>query len=143
MKMTTAMIGNRYLSMLSAPIWSPSSVAQGRHADRPEQPADDVVHEERAVLHLSDARKHRYEGPHDGDEAGEEDRLGAVGLEELVGPLDVLLLEELRVRLPEDRGPDLFAERVPDLVSDDGGEEAADEDDRKVEVDLGPRRARR
>ena len=85
----------------------------------------------------------RHERPHDGDEAGEQDRLRAVGLEELVGALDVLLLEQLGVLAPEDRRPDLLAERVADLVADDRGEEAADEHDGDVEVALRGQAGRR
>ena len=71
--------------MFSAPIWSAEEVAEAGDADGPEEPADDVVGEEGAVVHLADAGEDRRERAHDRHEAGEHDRLGAVLVEELVG----------------------------------------------------------
>ena len=78
----------------------------------------------------------RRERAHDGHEAGEQDRLRPVHLEEVLGALDVLLFEQPRVRAPEQDGPDPLAEHVADLVAEDGRDEAADEQDRQVEAGL-------
>ena len=57
-------------------------VAEQEHADDPADAADDVVEEERAVLHLRRAGDDRHERPDDRDEPGDDDRLAAVLLVE-------------------------------------------------------------
>lgn len=103
--------------------------AQYRHADAPEDAADDVVRDERAVVHPADTGDDRRERPDDGDEAGQHQRLRSVLLEELVGLLDVLLLEETGVRPLEEGRPHLAAEEIADLVTDDRrqGDQETDE----------------
>ena len=83
-------------------IW-PSQCAEQRDAGTPQDAADDVEDEERAVLHAADAGDDRRERPHDRHEAGQHEGLGAVLLEELVRLLDVLLLEQAGVGAPEER----------------------------------------
>jgi len=63
----------------------------GAHADRdPRDPACNVVEEERSRGHLRRAGDERQERADDRDKAGEDDRLAAVQLEELVGAPDML-----------------------------------------------------
>ena len=83
----------------------------------------------------ADARDDRRERPHDGHEAGQDEGLRAVLLEELVGLVDVLLLEELGVRPVEERRADLLAEHVARLVADDRGDhdQGADQPQREVQ----------
>jgi hypothetical protein len=57
-----------------------------------------------------------------------------VVVEELLRPLDVLLLEEARVGAFEERRADLFAEHVADLVAQDREERTPDEQHRKVQA---------
>ena len=97
--MITAMIGSRYLSMLGTVVAEP--VAQQRDADGPEERADHVVRDERAVAHAAHAGDDRCERAHDGHEASEHDRLRAVLLEELLGAFDVLVLEQAASRAAE------------------------------------------
>ncbi len=52
------------------------------------------------------------------------------------GLLDVLLLEEAGLLAAEERGPHAVPEGVPDLVTGDGGEKAADEDHGEAELPL-------
>ena len=69
-----------------------------RDADRPQDGADDVVDEERAAVIVADAGHHRRERAHERHEAGDDDRLGAVLVEELCGASTYSLLEDARVR---------------------------------------------
>ena len=133
--MISATSGSRYLSTLS-PIGRAERVAEHRDADGPEQRADHVVESERAAAHRADARHHGRERAHDRHEAGEHDGLRAVTVEERLGALDVLLFEQARVRAAEEPGPEPVADRVADLGPDDRGDEAADDDERDVEVAL-------
>lgn len=107
-----------------------------RHPDAPEHAPDDVERDERAVVHPAHTGDDRREGPHDGHEAGQHQRLRAVLLEELVGLLDVLLLEEAGVRALEERGSHLPAEEIADLVTDDRrqGDQDADQPQRVLQV---------
>ena len=135
MMMITAMIGNRYVSIVS-PITSASEVAGQRDAEHPDERADHVEGDERAAAHLADAGEDRRERPHDGHEAGEHDRLGAVLLEELLGAVDVLPFEQARIGPAEEPRAHPLPDREADLVADHGGREAPDEDGREVELAL-------
>ena len=53
----------------------------------------------------------------DGDEAGQDDRLGAVPLEEVLGLLEMLLLEEAGIRPVEQGRADPLAEAVAHLLA--------------------------
>ena len=101
-------------------------VAEARHPDGPQQAAEDVEGHERAVLHGPHPGQDRGERPHDRDEPGQDDGLGAVTLEVLAGLVDVLLLEDPGVGPPEQRRGRPGPEGVADLVAGHGGHEAPD-----------------
>jgi hypothetical protein len=69
-------------------------VADERQARAPQDAPDDVVDREGAVLHAADAGDDGRERADDRHEAGQDDGLGAVLVEELLGGLDVLALEQ-------------------------------------------------
>src|ERR671911_1926123 len=119
-------------------------VAEQRDADRPQEAADHVERDERAVVHARDTGDDRGERAHDRDEPGQDDRLGAVLVEEGVRLLDVLLLEEARVGAAEDRRARPAPEQVADLVAGNRGHERADEQEPEREVQrlVDARRAR-
>ena len=72
------------------------------------------------VVHLADTSNDGCEGTHDRHELGQGDGLTAVTLEELRGAVHVLLLEQARVGLVEDRGSRLAANEVAGLVAGHG-----------------------
>ena len=72
----------------------------------------------------------------DGNEAREDDRLRAVPVEVVPRLVDVLLLEQSRVRPAEQSRAGLQADEVAGLGTDDGGDEEPDEDDAEVDVDV-------
>ena len=80
----------------------------------------------------ADAGHEGREGADDGDEAGDDDRLAAVLLVELVGALEVLRVQELDVPLEGPR-PDLVPDPVVDGVAGDGGAGEEQEQDADLE----------
>ena len=77
----------------------------------PADAADHVVGEEAGVAHPAHAGHERGEGAHDGKEAGDDDGRRAVPLEEGVGALEVLLLQEAGPLLAEELRPQVAALR--------------------------------
>ena len=115
----------------------PQRVAEQDHPDRPEQASKHVVGDEGAVLHRSDTRQDRGEGANDRYEPGENDRLDAVAIEEPLGLVNVLLLEESGVGSAKERRTHLLTERVAHLVTRYRCHKAADQDHRQVQGALG------
>ena len=76
------------------------------------------------------------ERPHDGHEARQHDRLGAVLVEEVLGAVDELPFEEPRIGAPQQARARLLADGEADLVADDGGGEAPDQDGGEVQLAL-------
>ncbi len=111
-------------------------VPEQRDPDGPQGPADHVERDEGAVVHAGHAGHDRGERAHDGHEPGQHDGLGAVAVEEGLGLVDVVLLEEPGVGPPEDGGTHPPAHQVADLVADDGGDEAPHEQQRQRQVQL-------
>src|SRR5699024_8495398 len=81
-------------------------VAHDGDTGRPDHGSDRRVGEVPAGLHPADPGDRGDEGAHDRDEPGEDDRARPVTFEGLVGRVDVLLFEQLRVGFVEQRGPD-------------------------------------
>ncbi len=125
------------LDVLAEELDLAEEVAERGDPDRPQQSTDDVVGDERPIAHVGDAGDDRCERAHDRDEAGEDDRLRAVALEEHVGLGDVLGFEQSRVRAIEQRRSDPLAEEVADLVAGDRRDREAYEDDRQRRHVLG------
>ena len=111
-------------------------VAGGRDPAAPQNAAGDVPGEELAIRHADDAGHHRNERPHDRDESGDQDRLPTTPGEESFGPHHVPPLREPSLAGEEPR-PCGAADRVTDLVAEDRGDHATDDDQREVELTLG------
>ena len=130
----TATIGSRYLSMFSEPISFPRKKPSRRDADRPDRRADHVRGGERGLRHAARTRQHRHDRPHERNEAGEDDRRRAPPFEELVGLLEILRLEDLRV------GPEQLGCRTAGRSSSRSARRrrprrtTSDEHDREVEM---------
>ena len=86
-----------------------SGVAEERH---PESPARHVVEHEVIVMHLPHAGHEGGECPYDGDEPGDDDGLASVFLVELMGLVQVALLENLGIGVVEQ----LLAEEMADHI---------------------------
>src|SRR5690606_15170529 len=91
-------------------------VAEHRDARAPQDRTDRVVGDEDAVAHRRGARDDRGEGAHERHEAGKDDGDRPVLFEEGVRFVDVLLLEQARLVVLEQRGPAALADHVSDLV---------------------------
>ena len=94
----------------------------------------DVEEREHRVAHPGGAGDQRRERPHDRHEPGDHDGERAALLEEGVGLVEILLLEQLRVRL-EHRGADVAADPVADLSAEYGGDRDEDQQLPELEVD--------
>src|SRR3990172_11211251 len=99
---------------------------------RPDQGSDDVVDDELAVTHRPDAGDERRERAYDRDEAGEEDRLGAVLLVEPLRPHEIGPLEEANVIL-EHPWSETLSDPIVDRVPYDGRRGQQDEKDPHVQ----------
>ncbi len=106
-------------------------IAGTEDAPDPDQSADHVEGEEAAVVHRADACHEGGEGADDGNEAGDDDRLAAVTVEELLRLLQVVHVQPADVFAAEDLGAQDLAEVVVRGIAQDGGdaEEHAERDD--------------
>ena len=86
----------------------------------PGQSARHIVGQELAVAHPADAGDKWREGPHDGNKAGQDDRLAPIFLEEPVRALEILLLQEANLARKGPRA-NVAADPVIDVVPDNGG----------------------
>src|SRR5687767_8533552 len=113
-------------------------VAGEQHGPYPEQAAEDVVEHEVPIPHLGDPRHDRRKRANDWHESRENDRLATMLFVELVGPVQVLLVEEAGVLPGEDAGTGLSPDVVADLVARDRGDrkEKAEVVDVEAEVRL-------
>src|SRR5688500_12618149 len=68
--------------------------AREQHGPYPEQATEDVIEHEVPISHVGDRRDHRRKGADDWHESREYDGLATVLLIELVGAVQVLLVEE-------------------------------------------------
>ena len=124
------------------------SVAAQREAEQgdahaPEHATDDRVDRVGAVVHLPDAGDDGDEGAHDRHEPCEHDGARTVLVEELVGLVDVRLLEEPGVGPVEQRRAGLAPDQVSHLVAGDGGDadEHDDQLDRLLDLVVGDQQA--
>ena len=108
-------------------------VAGERDGGDPERGAHGRPDEEVPAVHPADAGDQRDVGAHDRHEAPDDQGLGAVLLEEVVGLVEVLLADDPAVVVAQ-RRPD----RATDLVADDVAREGCDEErgDRDREGDV-------
>ena len=95
-------------------------VAEDREPARPQHATDHAVRGVHALVHIAYARHRSDEGAHDGHEAGQNDRLGPVLGEELVGRFDVPRFEEPRIGLVEQCWADPPADEVADDIPTEG-----------------------
>src|SRR5690606_3932537 len=90
------------------------------HSAAPGDGADDIEGDIAPVAHLRHPGEYGHEGPHDRDESGEDDRFGAVFLEEFVRFGHIALLEEAGVLFVEQRRADRAADPVTTLIAGEG-----------------------
>ena len=88
------------------------------------------------MVHAADAGRHGHEGPNDGNESGEHHGFRSVPLEEGLGAVHILLLEEPRIGAPEERGPEMPPDEEPELVAEHRGDERAGEQQPEVQLGL-------
>src|SRR6266542_834811 len=91
------------------------------HRDDPQQSAEDVEGQEAAVLHLPHAGHDRRERADDRHEAGDDDRLAAVLLVEIVSAPQMRGIEETGAGTVEQSRTGLSPDPVADRVAEDGG----------------------
>src|SRR5688572_4160693 len=72
------------------------------HAPDPEQPARHIIEDEAPVLHLADAGHDRGKSPDDRHETRNDDGLATVALVEVLGPVQVALVEQQRILAGKD-----------------------------------------
>jgi hypothetical protein len=97
-------------------------IAEHGHTGAPQQATEGVEGREGAVPHVAGARDDGGEGAHDRYESGQDDRAGAVAIEESAGSVEVLLFEQPGVGAAEECRSGAAAECVADLVAEDRGE---------------------
>ena len=86
----------------------------------PEHAAGHIVTLKPAVAHAAGARHERREGAHDRHEAGDDDGFTAVPFEELVGAIQIGLLENPGIGAKH-LFPQVAADRIIDRIAGDGG----------------------
>src|SRR5262249_57017054 len=96
-----------------------------RRAD-PQPRAEHVRGEEASRVHAAGAREDRHDRAYHRNEAREHHGARAASLEELLRPLEVLSLEDVRVRLEQARS-EAMADPVPDLRAENREHERADQ----------------
>ena len=94
-------------------------VAQGHQAADPGHGADHAEHDEARVVHLRHAGDEGREGPHDGQEARQGHGLAAVAFVELMGAVEVVAAEYLRVGVAEQPLAEGPADHVVGAVAGD------------------------
>ena len=87
-----------YIDQVVAKRWVAlaEKITSGRHADPPDQPAYEVVDDERAVAHLAYAGENWGEGSYDRNKPRENNRPGTMAIEKLLRTLDVVRVEQPR-----------------------------------------------
>ena len=127
------------LSMLSPSVGnaSPRKKPSRQIDDHPQHRADQAPQEEPVPLHPGHPGHHGDVGPHERDEAADDERLVAVAVEERGRLVEVLALDDAAVALVE-RLPEL----APDLVADDVAEERGDDQRRHRDEQLDEGRTR-
>ncbi len=113
------------------PSQYPSSVRPRLHATAPMT----LKRVNTAVAHPGRARGDRRQRAHDRHEPGEHDGERAALLEEPVSLVEILLLEEARVRL-EHRRADVATDPIPDLPTEHGGDRDEDEQLPELKINL-------
>lgn len=105
-----------------ADIWDGTSekIAPENHGANPEDAAEDIVNEVTRIRHLRSACDWRTKGANDGHEAHQNNRFAAIGFIELVGALEMALVEEKRVFATIESGTCGATNPIADLVADDG-----------------------
>jgi len=103
--------------------------------------ADDVPQQELAVGQVGHSHDRWNVCAHDGHEAGEHERLGAVFGEEGVRLVEVFRLEDAGIRFEEPAAESL-ADEVADLVPGDRGERGGDDEHRNRQRDGGAQQRR-
>ena len=109
--------------------------AEHHHAGAPEQGAEQVPRQERAVGVPRAARGERHERAHHGHEPAEHEGAAAVALEEPLGAAQVGRLQDAGVVL-EEAGARLVADQVARLVAEGRGGEADECHDGQRQADL-------
>ena len=107
-------------------------VAHQRDAGDPQHGADRAPGEEPAALHERDAGDHRDVGADERDEPPDDQRLVAVLVEERLGLVEVLALEDPAVPLVQ-RWPDGSADLVARDVAQERGRREQDQGDQQLE----------
>jgi hypothetical protein len=120
----------------------PEHVTQQDDADGPEQAADQVEGDEGPVTHGPDTGNDRGKRSDDGDKSRQDDRLGPVTLEKLLGLVDVFLFEESGIGTTKQRWAHFLPEGVADLIARHGGHEAACQDHRQAQGALSCEKSR-
>src|SRR6185503_20100019 len=92
-------------------------ISHERERYDPEQRSEHAESQELEVLHPADARDEWRERAHDRNEPGQDDRLAAVFLKELVRALQMLLLQPAAVIALKDFGTHFAADPIVDVVA--------------------------
>lgn len=117
-------------------------VAQIRQRQHPRQRADDVVAYELRVIHVAHARHERRERPHNRHKSGNDDGFAAVFFVEVVGFVQVFLLENARVGVGKQLFAEIFANREIDRVANNRRHQQNAHHDVHVQRAIGSRRHR-
>src|SRR4051812_44298042 len=96
-----------------------------RDANRPQAPTNDVIDEESAVMHITDASNNRGKGAHDRHKPRQNNGFSAVLLVKFLRLDQILLVEERRVFTLEEATTHAATKGVTCTVAKDGSEEAA------------------
>ena len=107
-------------------------VAGEHQPEDPEHGTDGRPGEEALAIHLADASDDGDEGPHDRHEAADDQRLVAVLVEEGLGLVEVLALDDPAVALSQ-LGPDGPADLIASDIAAKGGDEECDQGDRQAD----------
>lgn len=111
-------------------------VAKRRKPRSPEHTADDVVCEERFVLHAADSRKNGREGPNDRHKTSKDDGFFTVGFVEAARSLEMLFMKEERIFFFKDARAHFSPKRVAETVARNGTGERDENKERKIEITL-------